>query len=946
MREVAIVGRSCILPGALDPQSLWNLSTHPKVVFEPCHSENWRADLDRICRKQGLKRINMLGSYVHGFEDLFDPEVFTMPQKFAGVSLDPLLKWVLYSAWESLKEAGGDREEDKKNCALILGNFSFPTSSFSSFYESQWLAQNGLSNQQLNKLGLVQRDASEHLISRFPALLAKASLGLGGQAFSVDAACASSLYAIKSACDLIQNKQAKLVLVGGVHQSDDLFLHMGLSRINALSKQGHCKPFQTDTDGLLPAEGAGFVCLMDLQEAENRGCQIFGLIKGIGISNDGQSHDFLVPRAQGQACAMRQAFEQASCQPEHVTYVECHGTGTLIGDATEIQSLKQVYGSRKDPLFLGSLKGNLGHLISASGIAGLIRITEAIKNAQIPPLPFTENPMIQFEGSPFELPGKVVPWESSKPRLAGLSAFGFGGNNAHLIVEEYQRPVKVEGKKYQKTTLTPSFRTEAVAVVAVKMKIGGYEQTSSLVEALFSQGHSPDHSDLKKCKLKTDKLNFNASDLESSLGQHLLALELCMEARAEIAKLNLGKTGVVVGMGLDPNVCRYGFHLRLDDWATRLEQDEDWLRNSKERVASDMSIEGVLGCMPSMIANRFSKQEDFGGPSYTVSAEEHSGGVALDIALEQLRRGEWDAAFVAAADLANDPIHEGFCKSNNFAGCDGGAVLVLKRFTDAIADGDQVHAVMGLGLGRHSDLLDYSLNPDQGFSMTEKFGHSHAASALIHVAGAVLSLHHKLKPGGDAWTLSHPKQLRVCKVAIENMLGDTWACTLSEDPATSCIEAPTLPKASLEANSRETLEIPYHWPAIHLPPLMSKAVASSLFKGTEELKTESKVLGKSELPLNLNNRILEVHKAFLNQQKKTHQYFLEYRQKSLETLYSVLPKRIITSPEGTSEDLSQSPVMPSPEGTSEDLSQSLVMSSPEGTSEDLSQSPVMPSPEG
>ncbi|NRA44997.1 MAG: hypothetical protein HRU09_08595 [Oligoflexales bacterium] len=910
MREVAIVGRSCVLPGALNPSTLWDLSIQGDVLFEPCRSRYWRSSIEVICKGQGLKKENMLGSYVHGFDTLYDHEVFSMPKKFAGASLDPLFKWVLYTAWESLKEAGGDREDDKKNCALILGNLSLPSSSFSSFCEQFWLCQNGFDHAQLEKLRHKELGSYDGFSAGLPALLAKVSLALGGPAFGLDAAGASSLFAIKLACDLINNGQTKLALVGAVQHSDDMYLHMGLSQLGTLSKQGFCRPFQADTDGTIPAEGAGFVCLMDLEEAEKRACHIYGLIKGIGSCHDGYSPGILVPKVQGQVRAINDAFEQAGCSPDQVSYVECHAAGTLEGDASEIQSLKQAFLPREHPLFLGAIKGNLGNLFSASGIASLIRITEAFKHQQIPPTPYTQNPMIQFEGSPFELLGKPRPWQADHSRVAGLSEFAMGGNNAHLILGEYRKRKRGGGHQVKHSLPINSSRAEAIAVVAVKMKAGAFDQADGLIRALFEQNLTPNHYDLKTCRLWLSKFKNPTHGLETALGQHLLALELCMEARECIPKLNLEKTGLVVGMGLDPQICRFGFSLRLEEWSDLLSQDEDWLQYAKSKTAAELSQDGVLGSLPHMVANRVSKEEGFGGASFTVGAEEHSGGVALDIAIEQLRQGAWDAAFVAAVDFASDPIRskplETLRDLHGFEAGDGGAVLVLKRFTDAIADGDQVHAVFGMDLGQHSDCIDYAPDPKLGFSMSQQFGHAPAAASLIHVAGAVMSLHYKLKPGGDAWPLCHPKHLRACRVSVENALGEAWTCTLTEDPATTKLEAPALPEASNVDPIGEFLEVPYHKPGIHLPPLLQPKEGQAPRPTSDDEPIDKKSQGK-QIPWSFDEkkdltmqgaftfrkRILQAHKTYLSEQKKTHQYFLEYRKKSLDALYQVIPKQVL-----------------------------------------------------
>ena len=909
MRSIAIVGRSCVLPGALTPESLWDLSVNARVLFEPCRRRNWRVPLDIVCKQQGLNADHLFGSYVHGFDSHFDPDAYKIPKEFSSTSLDPLLKWILYTAWESLKEAGGDQAEDKKNCSLILGNLALPTSSFSSFCEKYWLSQNGFSDEQLDQLGFSIKNYDEHLTSRFPAIIAKKSLGLGGQAFSLDAACASSSYAIKLGCDLIRSKKSKLVLVGAAQGSDDLLLHLSLSHLKLLSKRGHCKPFQADTDGILPAEGACFVCLMDLQEAEDRACHIYGVIKGVGTCHDGRGHGLLIPKTQGQTRVIHEALKEADCAQEQISYIECHAAGTLMGDATEIQSLKQSYSPRDFPLYLGSLKGNLGHLISASGLAGLIRITEAFKHGQMPPLPYVESPMIQFEGSSLEIPGKPLPWPSNKPRLAGLSDFGIGGHNAHLIVEEFaQRPRPQKSSAHPGILSVSPSKAEAIAVVGVKLKVGAFDRTESLLGALFSQESQHAHMDLKKGHFKLGKFKIPLSELEASLGQHLLFLELFMEAREGLSQLNLDTTGIVLGMGLDPNVCRYGMSIRLDEWSSILGQDEVWLGLAKEKVAQDLCEEGVLGFMQSLLLSRVCKQEDFGGSSFVVNAEVHSGGVALDIAMEQLRQGSWDTAFVAAVDVTSGPIQmaafQELAYPHDFEGSDGGAILVLKRFTDAIADGDEVKAIFGLEAGQHSDMINYALRPEIGYSMSRKFGHVQSAASLIHVAGAVMSLHYKLKPEGDAWPLSPKNHLRTCRVQIDSMFGDTWACTLSEDPATTHLEPPTLPKIVTKEDDGKSHNIPYHWPAIHLPILDLSIPFDGSSPKPNEQHSESNlgdaehqnVLQKKQAfslddSLAFHGKILQVHKSFLSEQKKTHQYFLEFRKKSLETMLAMLPKQ-------------------------------------------------------
>ena len=278
-----------------------------------------------------------------------------------------------------------------------------------------------------------------------PAHLLAHALGLEGGAFALDAACASSLYALKLACDRLHAKECDLMLAGAVSCADDLFIHIGFCALEAMSLTGRSRPFHRNADGLLPAEGAAFVALERLDDAVRNGRRILGVIRGIGLSNDGRGRSLLAPSQEGQVRAIRRAYEQSGWRPADVSLVECHATGTPVGDATEIGSLTEVYqGCAEVPV--GSLKSNLGHLITAAGLAGLIKVLGAMRAGVRPPTLHIDDPHPVLEGSPFRLLSEAEPWPADGPRRAALSAFGFGGNNAHLLVEEYvaQEPVTEE----------------------------------------------------------------------------------------------------------------------------------------------------------------------------------------------------------------------------------------------------------------------------------------------------------------------------------------------------------------------------------------------------------------------------------------------------------------------------------------------------------------------
>ena len=326
---------------------------------------------------------------------------------------------------------------------LIMGNLSFPSSGMSRFEEQVWLDDvPAMSEQALAELALGERRPEDRFNSGLPALRVAEALGLGGTAWALDAACASSLVAIKYAIDLLQDGRADLMLAGAVNHADDLFIHVGFCALKAMSRSGRSRPFRTEADGLLPAEGSGFVALKRLHDALQDGDEIYGIIRGVGLSNDGRGRGLLAPSTEGQVRAIQQAMKQSGLDASHLSLVECHATGTQVGDSTEIQSLVAAYGDslrqRSEPLPIGSLKSNLGHLITAAGVAGLIKVLEAMRNGLRPPSIHVERPHPVLSQSPLRVLTELEPWETlgDEPRRAAISAFGFGGNNAHLILEQ------------------------------------------------------------------------------------------------------------------------------------------------------------------------------------------------------------------------------------------------------------------------------------------------------------------------------------------------------------------------------------------------------------------------------------------------------------------------------------------------------------------------------
>ena len=324
---IAIVGRACLLPGARSPEALWSNVRAAADGVSAAPRGRWGVEAERIACSADDPQPDRVwtdrGGYVRDLQ--FDPEGFEVPaQSLRG--LDPVFLWALHTSRAALRDAGFDRTPAR--AGAIFGNLGFPTRGMSAFAEAVWGATED------------DVDPRNRFGAGLPALLLGRALGLEAPALALDAACASSLYAIKYACDRLHDGEADVMLAGAVNCADDLFIHVGFGALRALSKSGRSRPFHAEADGLLPAEGAGFVVLKRLADARRDGDTIHGVIRGVGLSNDGRGRGFLVPSAQGQARALRQAYEVSGLSPADIDYVECHATGTQLGDATELESLR------------------------------------------------------------------------------------------------------------------------------------------------------------------------------------------------------------------------------------------------------------------------------------------------------------------------------------------------------------------------------------------------------------------------------------------------------------------------------------------------------------------------------------------------------------------------------------------------------------------------------
>ncbi|MEV0466564.1 beta-ketoacyl synthase N-terminal-like domain-containing protein [Nocardia tengchongensis] len=714
---IAIVGQGCVLPGALDPTTLWDNISAGRVSVEQVSPEEWRMPEEWT----GLGTVEWaspdrppVAGLVRGFEEVFDPSGFGVDAEVVA-GWDPALRWVLHAGRAALGDVA-----PPPGSGLVLGNLGYPWRQEAEFAEQTWFAELAKAARMIP--GRPQVDPQARFSTGLPAQLAARALALGGGGFALDAACASSLYAIKIACDRLRDRSADLMVAGGVSGSDGLHIRQGFAAMQALSRSGRTRPFHRDADGLVPAEGAALVALMRYADAVSERRPILGVIRGIGLSNDGRAGGFFAPDRAGQERAMRSAYRMADVEPATVSLLECHATGTTVGDAVEIDSVSAVFADHEG-LPLGSAKSNVGHLLTAAGAAGLLKVLGALNNGIRPASAGADEPTPELDDRPLRLLMENEPWTG--PRRAAVSAFGFGGNNAHLIVDDARETVPAFSP-------SPDQETGQVAVVALGVRTGDGRTLPDFRAALL-EGR-PLSAPAATVETRLSGLRFPPNELAQALPQQILLLQAVRDAVAEVSLPP--ETTVLVGMGSDADAARMHARYRHESWAAAHGHDSPLAEGAVRPLTGGSGI----GRMANVLANRISSQFDLTGPSFAVMAEEASGTTALDLADRALRAREVNAAVVGAVDVPDDLIHPTAARALGLDDRPGdcAVVLVLKRLADARQAGDPVLAVLDTAIP--ADSADVMVGPGATFDPADLFGPVHAARGLIAVAAAVLAL--------------------------------------------------------------------------------------------------------------------------------------------------------------------------------------------------------------
>jgi acyl transferase domain-containing protein/acyl carrier protein len=423
---IAIVGMGCRFPGDADsPTAYWQLLRDGVNAITEVPPGRWgRERYNALDPELAAKLPSPGGGFLSDVEG-FDPAFFGISPREA-VSMDPQQRLVLEVSWEALEHAGIDPSGLVGSATGVFvgvtaGDYWGHLRSADPTHLDVYIATGNSHNATAGRVAF--------------------TLGLQGPAMAVDTACSSSLAAVHLACQSLRLGESDLALAGGVntmHSPDTFFAFF---KWGMTAPDGRCKTFDDSADGFVRSEGCGMVVLKRLSDALSDGDRILALIRGSAVNQDGASSGFTVPNGLAQEAVIRQALRAAGVEPAAVSYVEAHGTGTSLGDPIELESLDAVLGQGRAPdrpLIVGSAKTNLGHLESAAGMAGLIKVVLSLQHGEIPPhLHFTTlNRRASFRGSPPIVPTRGMPWPIDGPRIAGVSSFGISGTNAHVIVEE------------------------------------------------------------------------------------------------------------------------------------------------------------------------------------------------------------------------------------------------------------------------------------------------------------------------------------------------------------------------------------------------------------------------------------------------------------------------------------------------------------------------------
>jgi acyl transferase domain-containing protein/acyl-CoA synthetase (AMP-forming)/AMP-acid ligase II len=476
--SIAIVGMGCRFPGAAGLEQFWQLLKEGQDAITRVPHDRWDPTTLNPEETSGI----LWGGFLPDI-DRFDPQFFGLSKREAS-RMDPQQRLLMEVVWEALEQAGERLDElAGSETGVFVGIAS---------QDYSWL--------QLGDIDAIDAYAGTGNAHSIAANRLSYWLDLRGPSMAVDTACSASLVAVHLAAQSLRSGECNLAIAGGANVILNPRLNLAFSQAQMMAKDGRCKSFDACADGYVRSEGCGIVLLKRLSDAIHDGNQILAVLRGTAINQDGHSNGLTAPNGLAQQAVVKRAITQAGIDPAQVSYVEAHGTGTALGDPIEIAALKAVLTDGRLPdqtCWIGSVKANIGHLEAAAGIAGLIKVVLALQHHKIPAQPHLQqlNPLIDLQNTPLKIITQQQPWKTSRDRrLAGVSSFGFGGTNAHVIVEEALVEAASRKKSVQPMSERPLhiLTLSAPQPAALKQLAARYQQflsmspTASLMDICYT----------------------------------------------------------------------------------------------------------------------------------------------------------------------------------------------------------------------------------------------------------------------------------------------------------------------------------------------------------------------------------------------------------------------------------------------------------------------------
>jgi acyl transferase domain-containing protein len=459
-RDVAVVGMACVFPDAADLSSYWRNLVNGVDAIRDLPPERWAGSRNLDLPPDHAGHISCRRGGFVPMPFLFDSLRFkVMPNVARDGDVDQFV--ILRVLADALEDAGiAEEHASRRNADVIVGRGVYHSNKMAEIFvradlmdrlrcylgqRFPQLGENALGNMVEEIEAFLPSPDVDTMATAIPNLVASRAanrLDLRGTAYMVDAACASSLLAVEHGVRRLREGLCDVALACGANFSQVPSFWYLFTQIRAVSLNGQIRPFDRDADGLVIGEGAGAVVLKRLADARRDGDRVYAVVRGAGSSSDGRDVGILAPSSPGQVLAFQRAYDDAGTDPDSIGLLEAHGTGTLQGDATELRTIKTFFGSAKTrhaTRAMGSVKSMIGHTMPAAGIASFIKTVLALSNKVLPPSLHCERPHPELEDAPFYVNTHSRPWmhpPGGAPRRAGVSAFGFGGINSHVVLEE------------------------------------------------------------------------------------------------------------------------------------------------------------------------------------------------------------------------------------------------------------------------------------------------------------------------------------------------------------------------------------------------------------------------------------------------------------------------------------------------------------------------------